>query len=75
MTRTRPTGYLGALMAAETIEVGDQVINLQVPGVFTVVARRGTLLEIETAQGLRMTVQEASVRRLDENAVSVPKEE
>jgi len=26
-------------MASETIEVGDQVINLQVPGVFTVVAR------------------------------------
>jgi len=62
-------------MAAETIEVGDQVVNLQVPGVFTVLARRGNLLEIETAQGLRMTVQEASVRRLDENAVSVPKEE
>ena len=75
MTRTRPTSYLGALMAAATIEVGDQVINRQVPGVFTVVARRGTLLEIETAQGLRMTVQEGSVRRLDENAVSVPKEE
>ena len=62
-------------MASETIEVGDQVINLQVPGVFTVVARRGTLLEIETAQGLRMTVQESSVRRLDENAVSVPKDQ
>ena len=27
-------------MAAETIEVGDQVVNLQVPGVFTVLARR-----------------------------------
>jgi hypothetical protein len=62
-------------MAAETIEVGDRVVNLQVPGVFTVLARRGTLLEIETAQGLRMTVQEGSVRRLDENAVAVPKDE
>ena len=62
-------------MAAETIEVGDRVINLQVPGVFTVLARRGTLLEIETAQGLRMTVQEGAVRRLDENAVAVPKDE
>ena len=62
-------------MAAETIEVGDQVINLQVPGVFTVVARRGTLLEIETAQGLRMTVLEGAVRRLDQNAVAVPKDE
>ena len=62
-------------MAAETIEVGDRVVNLQVPGVFTVLARRGTLLEIETAQGLRMRVQEGSVRRLDENAVAVPKDE
>ena len=62
-------------MAAETIEVGDQVVNLQVPGVFTVLARRGNLLEIETAQGLRMTVVEGSVRRLDQNAVAVPKDE
>jgi len=62
-------------MAAETIEVGDRVVNLQVPGVFTVLARRGTLLEIETAQGLRMTVLEGAVRRLDENAVAVPKDE
>ena len=62
-------------MAAETIEVGDQVVNLQVPGVFTVLARRGNLLEIGTAQGLRMTVLEGSVRRLDQNAVAVPKDE
>ena len=62
-------------MASETIEVGDQVINLQVPGVFTVLARRGNLLEIETAQGLRMTVLEGAVRRLDQNAVAVPKDE
>ena len=62
-------------MTAETIEVGDQVVNLQVPGVFTVLARRGNLLEIETAQGLRMTVLEGAVRRLDENAVAVPKDE
>jgi hypothetical protein len=62
-------------MAAETIEVGDRVINLQVPGVFTVLARRGALLDIETAQGLRMTVHEASVRRLDENAVATPKDD
>jgi len=61
-------------MAAETIEVGDRVINLQVPGVFTVLARRGALLDIETAQGLRMTVHEASVRRL-ENAVATPKDD
>ena len=62
-------------MAAETIEVGDQVVNLLGPGVFTVLARRGNLLEIETAQGLRMTVLEGSVRRLDQNAVAVPQDE
>jgi len=62
-------------MTAETIEVGHQVINLQVPGVFTVVARRGALLDIETAQGLRMTVHVASVRRLDENAVATPRDD
>ena len=62
-------------MTAETIEVGDQVINLQVPGVFTVVARRGALLDIETAQGLRMTVNVAAVRRLDENAAATPRDD
>ncbi len=61
-------------MATGTIEVGDQVITLQVPGVFTVLARRGGLLEIETAQGLRMTVYEAAVRRLDEDTVATPKD-
>jgi len=53
-------------MTAEAIAVGDEVINLQVPGVFRVVARRGALLDIETAQGLRMTVLESAVRKLDE---------
>ena len=62
-------------MAEETIEVGDRVINLQVPGVFTVLACRGTLLDIETAQGLRMTVYRSSVRKLDESAVATPKDD
>jgi hypothetical protein len=51
-------------MAADAIRVGDQVINLQVPGVFRVLARHGAFLEIETAQGLRMTVSESAVRKL-----------
>ena len=55
------------------ISVGDQVVNLQVPGVFRVVARRGAFLEIETAQGLRMTVTESAVRKLvDERAAVAP---
>ena len=52
-------------MGERAIDVGDRVISLQVPGVFTVLARRGELLEIETDRGLRMTVHEAGLRRLD----------
>jgi hypothetical protein len=52
-------------MAGERIEVGDRVINLQMPGVFVVVARRGRVLEIETAEGVAMTVFDSAVRRLD----------
>jgi hypothetical protein len=55
-------------MAADAIRVGDRVVNLQVPGIFTVIDRRGTLLVIETERGLRMTVQEAQVRRVDDGA-------
>jgi hypothetical protein len=59
-------------MAADAIAVGDEVINLQVPGVFRVVARRGAYLEIETAQGLRMTVSESAVRRLHDGTPPAP---
>jgi hypothetical protein len=55
-------------MAGDAICVGDRVINLQVPGVFRVVARHGVFLDIETAQGLRMTVSESAVRKLDDGA-------
>lgn len=49
------------------IELGDRVINLQVPGIFTVIDRKGSLLVIQTPRGLRMMVQESQVRRIDEN--------
>ena len=55
-------------MVAPTIQVGDEVINLQVPGLFRVIDRRGALLVIETARGLRMTVLESQLRRLDDVA-------
>jgi len=51
-------------MAEQPIEIGDRVINLQVPGIFTVVSRRGPYLDIETDDGLRMTLVESAVRRL-----------
>jgi hypothetical protein len=52
-------------MDERAIQVGDRVVHLQVPGVFTVVGRRGTLLVIESPRGLRMTVLDKATRRLD----------
>ena len=34
-----------------TIRLGDRVVHLQVPGVFTVIGRRGPFLEIESERG------------------------
>jgi hypothetical protein len=59
-------------MDAGAIQLGDQVINLQVPGVFTVVDRKGGLLLIESPGGLRMTVYDSQVRRLDAAAGAPP---
>ena len=53
-------------MGTGTIQVGDRVINLQVPGLFTVIDRSGQLLVIETAKGLRMRVLDSQVRLLDD---------
>jgi hypothetical protein len=47
------------------IRVGDRVVHLQVPGVCVVVARRGHLVEIESASGVRRTVHEIALRRLN----------
>jgi hypothetical protein len=47
------------------IHIGDRVVQLQVPGVFTVVARRGRFFEIESARGVRLNVLESSLRRVD----------
>jgi hypothetical protein len=53
-------------MGGGAIQVGDRVINLQVPGIFTVIDRQGRHLVIQTARGLRMTVLDSQVRRLDD---------
>ena len=55
-------------MAETPIQVGDRVINLQMPGVFVVTARRGRLLDIETDEGIAMTVLDSAVRRLDDTS-------
>jgi len=53
-------------MAENPIKVGDRVINLQMPGVFVVTARRGRLIDMETDEGIAMTVLDSAVRRLDD---------
>jgi hypothetical protein len=52
-------------MGANGIQSGDRVVHLQVPGVFVVVGRKGRWLDVESDRGLRMTVHEVQVRRLD----------
>jgi hypothetical protein len=54
-------------MAEQPIQIGDRVINMQVPGIFTVVSRRGPYFDIETDDGLRMTLVEAALRRVTES--------
>jgi hypothetical protein len=53
-------------MGGGAIQLGDRVINLQVPGIFTVIDRQGQLIVIETPRGLRMTVLDSQVRRVDD---------
>lgn len=52
-------------MGERAIQVGDRVINLQMPGIFTVLARRGRILDIESPGGIRLSVLDAAVRRLE----------
>ena len=59
-------------MAARGIQVGDQVINLQVQGLFRVIDRRGQMLVLQTDRGLSMTVLDSQVRRLDDVVAPVP---
>ena len=47
------------------IATGDRVVHLGAPGIFVVLSRRGPLLDIESDRGLRKTVHEVAVRRLN----------
>jgi hypothetical protein len=47
------------------VQVGDRVVLLQMPGIFTVIGRRGRMLDLESDRGLRHSVHEVSVRRLN----------
>ncbi len=55
-------------MAEAPIQPGDRVVGTQVPGVFTVLGIRGHVVEIESDRGLRMTVLDKTLRRLDGEA-------
>src|SRR3989442_6526395 len=62
--RERPPASSTAV-GDEAIQIGDRVVHLQVPGVFTVVTRRGAFFEVENSRGLRMTIHEVALRRLN----------
>jgi hypothetical protein len=47
------------------IQPGDRVVSLQVAGVLRVVARRGRLLDVESDRGLRLTLHEVGLRKLN----------
>jgi hypothetical protein len=47
------------------IAVGDRVVHLQVTGVFTVIAVRGDLIEVENDRGLRMTIHRRALRHVN----------
>jgi hypothetical protein len=49
----------------QPIRPGDRVVHLQIPGVCTVVERRGKFLALESDRGVRRLVHEVSVRRLN----------
>src|SRR6266436_7994561 len=68
-----PPPASSAAVGDEAIQIGDRVVHLQVPGVFTVVARRGAFFEVDNTRGLRMTVHQVGLRRLD-GRPSAPKD-
>jgi hypothetical protein len=64
---------ISAAVSGDGIQIGDRVVHLQVPGVFTVIGRRGGFLQVEGARGLRMTIHQTGVRRV-EGTPPVPKD-
>jgi hypothetical protein len=55
----------------DKLDIGDRVITLQMPGIFRVVARNGTLLTVEAEKGdVRLTLNEAALRRPREDVSS-----
>lgn len=59
-----PIGKLRARMSDEPLQIGDRVITMQMPGIFTITGRTGRAMEIVSDDGVRLTVSEASLRRI-----------
>jgi hypothetical protein len=47
------------------MEVGDTVVTMGAPGRFTVIAVTGALVTIENAEGVRKTVLDSNLRKLE----------
>jgi preprotein translocase subunit YajC len=47
------------------LQIGDEVVVMSAPGVFRVIAIDGQTVTIESAEGVRKLVLEASVRTIE----------
>jgi len=47
------------------LRIGDRVITMQMPGIFTVTGHNGPALDIVSDDGVRLRVYESSLRRMD----------
>jgi len=47
------------------IVVGDTVVTMSAPGRFTVIAVAGPLITIQNAEGVRKTVFESNLRKME----------
>jgi hypothetical protein len=59
-------------MADGPLRIGDRVITMQMPGIFTVTGRSGRALDIVSDEGVRLRVMEASLRRMDAAPADAP---
>jgi hypothetical protein len=59
---------------SDSLEIGDRVITLQMPGIFRVVARNGRILTIDGEKnGVRLQLHEAALRRpMEASDVAAP---
>lgn len=56
----------------DDIRVGARVITLQRPGIFTVVAREGSICDIAAADGTRMRMLDVALRTVADPETDPP---